>query len=171
MKVSGRNIKKRLYKLSLLKDEITRAKYYRGYGIHSPFVYGLIRKVFMCGKLYYPDNAPLYDALLSAGVVRKRAVQLQNAMSYCCGKTFGINGDGSADFNVVTVEYPTEKLAEAYEATKRHGTILVVMSPYANRERRDECRRIIESHKSTSVDNRGYTIILNNKLPKQHFRL
>ena len=67
MKVSGRNIKKRLYKLSLLKDEITRAKYYRGYGIHSPFVYGLIRKVFMCGKLYDSDNAPLYDALLSAG--------------------------------------------------------------------------------------------------------
>lgn len=171
MKVSGRNIKRRLYKLSLLKDEISRAKYYRGYGIHSPFVYGLIRKVFMCGKLFDADNAPLYESLLSAGVVRKRAVQLQNAMHYCGCSTFGINGDGCADFNVVTVEYPVEKLEAAYESTREHGTILVIMSPYANRERRDECRAIVESHRSTSVDNRGYLIILNNKLPKQHFRL
>lgn len=171
MKVSGRNIKKRLYKLSLLKDELARAKYYRGYGVHSPFVYGLIRKVFMCGRLYDADNAPLYESLLRAGVVRKRAVQLQNAMQYCGCASFGIDGDGRADFNVVTAEYPTERLISAYEATKQHGTILVVMSPYANRERRDECRTIVEAHRSTSVDNRGYLIILNNKLPKQHFRL
>lgn len=171
MKVNGRTIKKRLYKLSLLKDEISRAKYYRGYGIHSPFVYGLIRKVFMCGRLYDPENAPLYDALIAAGVVRKRAVQLQNAMHYCNCTTFGINGGGCADFNVVTAEYPFGQLKTAYEAAKEHGTILVVMSPYANRERRDECRAIVAMHKSTSVDNRGYLIILNNKLPKQHFRL
>jgi len=171
MKVSGRNIRKRLYKLSLLKDEISRAKYYRGYGVHSPFVYGLIRKVFMYRKLYDADNAPLYESLISAGVVRKRAVQLQNAMLYCGCTTFGINGDGRADFNIVTVEYPVERLKSAYETAREHGTILVVMSPYANRERRDECRAIVESHKSTSVDNRGYMIILNNKLPKQHFRL
>lgn len=171
MKVSGRNIKRRLYKLSLLKDEISRAKYYRGYGIHSPFVYGLIRKVFMYGKLYDAENAPLYDALISAGVVRKRAVQLQNAMQYCDCATFGIDGDGSCDFNIVTAEYPVEQLKPAYEAAKAHGTILVVMSPYANRERRDECMAIVAMHKSTSVDNRGYLIILNNKLPKQHFRL
>ncbi len=171
MKISGRNIRKRLYKLSLLKDEISRAKYYRGYGIHSPFVYGLVRKVFMYGKLYDADNAPLYESLISVGVVRKRAVQLQNAMVYCGCATFGINGDGRADFNVVTAEYPVGQLKSAYESTRAHGTILVVMSPYANRERRDECRAIVESHKSTSVDNRGYMIILNNKLPKQHFRL
>ena len=171
MKASGRNIKKRLYKLSLLKDELSRAKYYRGYGIHSPFVYGLIRKVFMCSKLYDPENAPLYEALLSAGVVRKRAVQLQNAMQYCSCKTFAINSTEYADFNVVTVDFPIDRLKDAYEAVKELGTILVIMSPYANRERRDECRAIVESHRSTSVDNRGYLIILNNKLPKQHFRL
>ena len=82
MKVSGRNIKRRLYKLSLLPNKLSRAKYFRGHGVHSPFVYGLVRKVFMCGKLFEDCNRNLYDRLLEAGIPVKRAVQLQNAMTY-----------------------------------------------------------------------------------------
>ncbi len=171
MKVNGRNIKRRLYKLSLLTDEIARAKHYRGYGIHSPFVYGLIRKVFMCSRLVDNSRTELYEALLALGVARKRAVQLQNTMIYCGCNTFAINGDGSAEFNIATADYPADSLPAAYETARRHGATLVVMVPYANRERRDACRAIIAEHRSTSVDNRGYILIFNNKLPKQHFRL
>lgn len=171
MKINGRNIKRRLYKLSLLTDEIARAKYYRGHGIHSPFVYGLIRKVFMCNRLSDSANTALYEALLAEGVSRKRAVQLQNTMLYCeCG-TFALNGDGSADFNIATADYPAEHLSAVYDAAREHRTMLVVMQPYANRERRDVCRTIAAGHNSTTVDNRGYLLIFNNKLPKQHFRL
>ena len=171
MKVSGRNIKRRLYKLSLMTDKLARARYYRGHGVHSPFVYGLVRKVFMCRHLIDISHTELYEALLNVDVARKRAVQLQNTMLYCDYATFAINGDGSADFNIATANYPTEQLASAYEAAKQHGTTLVVMQPYANRERREKCRAIISSHTSTTVDNRGYLLIFNNKLPKQHFRL
>lgn len=171
MKINGRNIKRRLYKLSLLSDEIARAKYYRGYGIHSPFVYGLIRKVFMCNRLSDNSRTELYEALLACGVTRKRAVQLQNTMLYCGCRTFAINGDGSAEFNIATADYPADSLQSAYDAARRHGTTLVIMVPYANRERRDVCRAIVADHHSTTVDNRGYLLIFNNKLPKQHFRL
>ncbi len=171
MKVSGRNIKRRLYKLSLLTDELSRARYYRGHGVHSPFVYGLVRRVFMCRHLIDLAHTELYEALLAVGVARKRAVQLQNTMLYCNYATFAINGDGSSDFNIATADCAIEQLATAYAATKQHGTTLVIMQPYAVRERREKCRTIIAAHASTTVDNRGYLLIFNNKLPKQHFRL
>ena len=171
MKVSGRNIKRRLYTLSLMADKLARARYYRGHGVHSPFVYGLVRKVFMCHHLINLSHTEPYEALLAAGVARKRAVQLQNTMLYCDYATFAIDGDGSADFNIATADYPAEQLISAYEAAKQHGTTLVVMQPYAVRERREKCRAIISAHTSTTVDNRGYLLIFNNKLPKQHFRL
>lgn len=171
MKVNGRNIKKRLYKLSLLTDEITRAKHYRGYGVHSPFVYGLIRKVFMCRRLIDASHAELYEALLANGVAPKRAIQLQNAMHYCQYRTFAIDGDSAAEFNIATADYPAERLESVYAKARQNGTTLIVMLPYANRERRDTCRAIIAGHNSTTVDNRGYILIFNNQLPKQHFRL
>jgi len=33
------------------------------------------------------------------------------------------------------------------------------------------CRQIVAAHRSTTVDNRGYLLIFNNNLPKQHFRI
>ena len=31
--------------------------------------------------------------------------------------------------------------------------------------------RAVAAHRSTTVDNRGYLLIFNNNLPKQHFRI
>ncbi len=51
------------------------------------------------------------------------------------------------------------------------GRTVAVMTPYIDSEWRSLCRRLIAAHRSTTIDNRGYLLIFNNYLPKQHFRI
>ena len=44
-----------------------RARYFRGHGVHSPFVYDLVRHVFMRAELL-PGDRSLYEALLAVGI-------------------------------------------------------------------------------------------------------
>ena len=57
------------------------------------------------------------------------------------------------------------------EAARREGATLCIMEPYADVERRNCCRRLAAEHPSTSIDNRGYLLLFNGTLPKQHFKL
>ena len=94
-----------------LRSHLARARFFRGHGVHSPFVYAIVRQVFM--------------------------------------KT---------------------ELAEG-EAARREGATLCIMEPYADVERRNCCRHLTAEHPSTSIDNRGYLLLFNGTLPKQHFKL
>ena len=72
---------------------------------------------------------------------------------------------------IFTREMSVEQLHEAYNEAKSKGVTLVIGRPYNNRERQVAVAEMIESHTSTSVDNRSYVIFFNNRLPKQHYRL
>lgn len=167
MKISGRNIGRRL---QLLGNKLSRAKYYHGYGVHSPFVYGLVRKAFMCKKLIEGTGSALYDMLRANGVAEKRARQLHNTLHYVEGKSYSIN-EVWGDMSILLANYPTEQLREAYDKAKAAGVTLVVSQPYLNRERQNEVKAFIAEHRSTTVDNRAYILFFNNHLPKQHYRL
>ena len=167
MKISGRNIGRRL---QLLGNKLSRAKYYHGYGVHSPFVYGLVRKAFMCKRLIEGTGSALYDALRANGVAEKRARQLHNTLHYVEGKSYSINEVGG-DMSILLADYPTAQLREAYDKAKAAGVTLVVGQPYLNRERQNEMKMLIAEHRSTTVDNRAYILFFNNHLPKQHYRL
>ncbi len=167
MKQNARSLRRRLL---LIGNRLKRARYFHGYGVHSPFVYGLVRKVFMHKGLFEGSGTALYDALREQGASEKRAKQLHNAMIYCEAKSFAINS-ATAEFVVATPDYPTSRLNELYEATKAMKAILVIAHPYLNRERQNEIHRLREQHTSTTVDNRAYIIFFNNHLPKQHYRL
>ncbi len=172
MKESGRNIKRRLYTLSLIGNRVSRAKHFRGHGVHSPFVYNMVRKVFMRRGKLLDDNHALFDTLVATGISRRRAAELQNAMIYCDATTFAIdNSDCIAEFNIVTEQFPLNALHEVAKRAAEQRVTLIIVSPYKTRERNDVCNAIIEQHTSTSIDNRAYLILLNNHLPKQHFRL
>lgn len=167
MKISGRNIGRRLL---LLGDRVARIKYRNGHRVHSPFVYGFVRKVLMSKTLCEGHGITLYDSLIAEGMSEKRARELHNTLFYIEGQSYAINAVG-CDLSILLADYPTEKLRSAYEEAKFEGVTLAICQPYANRERQNEVRALIEQHNSTTVDNRAYILFFNNRLPKQHYRL
>lgn len=170
MKRTGRNLRRRLSGMTRLADRLVRARHFRGHGVHSPFVYALVRETFMKRRLRTSER-DLYDALVRAGVAERRAVQLQNLFSHCGYRTFGLNCAEGVDMNVLTRDFPADRLADMLRLACERGTTLCVMNPYDDALRAERCRRLVGAHASTSVDNRGYLLLFNNHLPKQHFRL
>lgn len=175
MKISGRTIKRRLYGLRRLPSDIKRARYFRGHGVHSPFVYSIVRQVFMRSSLIEGGGRQLYEALLSQGVSKRRAVQLQNLALHCGYSAFGMDcaSDEMAgnDMVIASAAVGPECLGRMAERARAEGITLCIMSPWLDRRREQACRAIVAEHRCTSIDNRGYLLLFNNYLPKQTFRL
>ena len=167
MKISGRNLGRRLL---LLGDRVARIKHRKGHRVHSPFVYGFVRKVLMTKTLCEGDGITLYNNLIAEGINEKRARELHNTLVYIEGQSYAIN-DVGCDLSILLADYPTEKLAAAYEEAKFEGVTLAICQPYANRERQDEVKALVDRHTSTMIDNRAYSLFFNNRLPKQYYRL
>ena len=167
MKISGRSLKRRV---QLLGNRLSRIKHHNGHGVHSPFVYGFVRKVLMAKSLQEGSGSALFEALRGVGLSEKRARELHNAMCYAEAQSFAVNSV-DADFVVYTREQSIEALRSGYAETKSKGAIFVVSHPYDSRERQVAVREMIDNHRSTTIDNRAYTIFFNNRLPKQHYRL
>ena len=156
-------------RMSELRNRLSRARYFRGHGVHSPFVYDLVRTVFMHHELYEGDRR-LYEALLARGVEPRRAVQLQNLAIHCGYATFGLNR-ADADLCIVTRDLPRAETLSLVRAAAEGEHTVAILSPYDGRERQALCAQIVSGHRSTTVDNRAYLLIFNNYLPKQHFRI
>ena len=171
MKRSGRTLKQRLYGLKHLPSHIRRARYFRGHGVHSPYIYDIVRQVFMRSTLMGDDHT-LYDALRLQGVAHKRSVQLQNLVIHCNYKAWSIDQIGEdVDFAIITLNIGSDALAEYARRAAERGITICITDPYYSAPRWEVCRELIETHASTSVDNRGYLLLFNNHLPKQRFRL
>ena len=124
----------------------------------------------MCRKLKATNN-DLYTALLERDVVVRRAIELQNLAEHCNYTTWTIDQLTSADLIVATMETTYEHLDRYAKFARAEGKTLCIISPYHNANRWGVCERIIATHHSTTVDNRGYLLVFNNHLPKQDFRL
>lgn len=156
-------------RFAAVKIRFVRARYFRGHGVHSPFVYGLVREVFMRSELLPGDRA-LFRALSEIGMPERRAVQLQNLAIHAGYGTFGLNRAEGA-FCIATREVSGADLLALVQRAAEMGAAVAVLDPYGSRERQMLCRRIVSMHCSTSVDNRAYLLLFNNHLPKQHFVL
>lgn len=156
-------------RISTLGNRLSRARYFRGHGVHSPFVYAIVREVFMRHELLPGDRA-LYDALCRAGIPQRRAVQLQNLAIHCGYADCGLNR-ADAELCVVTADVPRAETLALVRAAALAKHTVALMAPYAGRERHALCAQIVAEHCSTTVDNRGYLLVFNNHLPKQHFKL
>ena len=170
MGIGGHKLGLKFYgRVTELRNRLSRARFFRGHGVHSPFVYDVVRHVFMRDTLLPGDRA-LFRELLAAGVPERRAVQLQNLAIHCGYATFGLNR-ADAEFCVATCGLPRPATLVLVRAAAEAGHTVALMSPYDGCERQALCGQIIAGHASTTVDNRGYLLIFNNHLPKQHFRI
>ena len=156
--------------ISYLPSYLSRARYFRGHGVHSPFVYDIVRKVFMQGKLQNTDSA-LYSALLSKGVAKRRSVQIANLAEHCGYDSWCIDTMEQKQMIILTLDTHYTELARYAEYAREKGATLCIVNPYNTRERLNVCLDIIDAHPSTTVDNRAYLLVFNNHLPKQRFRL
>ena len=174
MKITGRNIKRRLYGLSRLPSNIKRARYWRGHGVHSPFVYSIVRQVFMT-KVIKGDNCELMNALLDNGVAKRRSIELQNLFEHCKYSTYAIDiapeKIESCDLIISTLQAGNDILSPLAQRAKELGTTLCIISPSYDFARNKVCKALVEAHPCTSIDNRGYLLLFNNHLPKQVFEL
>ena len=161
MGIGGHKLGLKFYgRVTELRNRLSRARFFRGHGVHN---------VFMRDTLLPGDRA-LFRELLAAGVPERRAVQLQNLAIHCGYASFGLNR-ADAEFCIATRGLSrAETLALVGDAAAAGNTV-AVMSPYDGRERRAMCLQIVAAHRSTTVDNRGYLLVFNNNLPKQHFRI
>lgn len=170
MRFHGHTLRFRLSdKMADWRNRLVRARYFRGHGVHSPFVYDLVRRVFMQSKLL-PGDRDLYRTLLAGGVAEGRAIQLQNLMIHCGYAAFGLNC-ANGELCIVTPALSEKEIAVLVRNAAEVGRTVVVMTPYIAPAWQSMCRRLIAAHRSTTIDNRGYLLIFNNYLPKQHFRI
>ena len=170
MKRSGRTLKQRLYGLKHLPTQLRRARFFRGHGVHSPYIYNIVRKVFMQRALV-SERHDLYDTLMAFGVAKRRCTQLQNLVEHCGYDSWAIDAMEERSFVVATLNTTFEHLRAFAQFARERGITLCIMSPYNNANRWAVCREIVEEHPSTTVDNRAYLIVFNNHLPKQRFTL
>ncbi len=153
----------------MLGNRLSRARYFRGNGVHSPYIYSIVREVFMRRDLM-EGGREIYERLISMGESRKRAVQLQNLALHCGYESYAVNGIGG-DVCFLTRDLPRVEVLEIVRQAAELRRTVVMLAPYSGCERLALCRQIIAEHRSTTVDKRAYLLIFNNHLPKQHFRL
>lgn len=176
LRTGGRSIRRRVVKAALYSKTFTRVRHYRGHGIHSPFVYALIREAFMKRTLRGADRL-LYEALRNCGVNRYRATQLQNLHSYCDYGGFSILEGAVTElpqstFCVIPPGMDTDKMSTLLAGLPAATGALAVLSPRQNRKRLSLCSALVKRCKCLSIDNRGYMLFFfDRKLPNQHFKL
>lgn len=151
---------------------LRRLRHFRGHGVHSPYVYSIVRDVFLRRGLYFEPRCEGLHAelveLLGRGVIsRRRAVELHNIYIYCGYGSYAVDAipHQRVDF-VIRSRRCDEALIERFVSD---GTTVVLLT---NGEWGDrEVDELIGRHGSTSVLRREYLLLFNNHLPKQHYVL
>ncbi|WP_295989684.1 hypothetical protein [uncultured Alistipes sp.] len=165
------------HRLTGWRGRLVRMRHFRGHGVHSPFVYAIVRQVLMRRTLLGADTS-LRDALLRAGVGMRRATELQNLMTHCGYRTFALAAcaaeaaEAAGELVVLLRGCGGEATVRAVRAAALRGATAVVAEPRADAARERMCRMLVAEHPTTTVDMRTALLLFNNgHLPKQHFEL
>lgn len=146
---------------------LSRLRHFRGHGIHSPFVYGLKREVFM-GKSPKKKESGHGNILIAHNVPKKVAAELEKLHNYCNLRGIEIVGSKSTLSNVVgdvlyvVTEEADEKVTKEILDTSRQVAVAVLKN-----------RKIGQvNRKCLTIQRRRYTLFfVRDGLPAQTFKL
>ncbi len=122
-------------------------------------------------RTFSTQQSLLYDLLLGLGVRNRCATEIENLRHHCGYSSFGVDTLEPLNMVVYSVGYDYQLTQQAIENGVSCGTTIVILSPYATPHRAKMCDKIVAQHHSTTLNRRGYLVVFNNHLPKQHFVL
>ncbi len=163
--------------LRRVRASLKRIRHFRGHGVHSPYVYRIVREVLMKRGFRSDATHDIYRALCDLRQIKPRySREIDNLASYIGCRSFAIDppvgeSQQSLDMVILTLEYPIGKIEEVVAKASSCGMTIVILRPNDGEERAVLCEQIIRSHHCTTIHRVGYLLILNNHLPKQHFQL
>ena len=115
-------------------------RHWRGHGIHSPFMYGIVRNVFMKSKITGPDTR-LYDELRRERIGRKHAVKIQNLYAHCRMESHtlvtGLGSQTRAGRNlcILMPDASAETIVEKVRESAGKDDCLILLAPHRNARR------------------------------------
>ena len=142
----------------------------RGYGVHSPMLYRIVREAMMPRHIV-GSECTLYDTLRLHKVGRRTATRLQNLYTTEGYAEWRI--DEPADPQGLTILTPActeEKIREIVGGLEQ-GTVCVTY-PLLGCQRRALCRELVKAHHSMSAEKpRLMLYFARTDLHKQHIRI
>ncbi len=163
-------VSRRSHIIGRFRRQIIRLRHRRGHGVHSPYIYNIVREVFM-RRDENTSTSELYNLLLTLNVKNSHALELENLRHHCGFSTFGVDTFEPLDLVLCSTLLPHDDVEKVLKWAMLSGTTVVVLSPHLNPTRGRMCDAIVARHLGTTVNRAGYLIIFNNHLPKQHFTL
>lgn len=150
-----------------------RVRHARGHGIHSPFVYGLVRNALLYRRKNGQAEGELYRFLRQCGVNCLRARQIQNLHNYCDYRDAGVfsgqdhreanwfrRAGGIGTLEICTGGYPVAGIAERAAALRGKTGAVIVTAPRRDGERWEICRQIAAEDDCISIDNREFMVFI-----------
>ncbi len=170
MSKQHRNTRDYLCQRGPIANRLSRIRHFRGHGVHSPYVYSMVRRIFTKrSRANEPYDSDLAEVLQANGLSKRRSRELARVAAYCQFSTFELDTiSASCDLAVVTSGAGSEATKEIVRRAKELSRAVVLLKPYSQIALANE---LLKNHISTSLDRHDYLLLLNNHLPKQHFRL
>lgn len=149
-----------------------RWRYFRGHGIHSPFVYSLVRRVFMPKKIT-GTSSDLYKVLRTHNIDRRIAIQLQNLYDFGGYSGYSIDNNNACYTDNILYIYIDGILSEMphlSEGSIREYGVCIVNG--RDKMRREFCGIMADGHPGISIDKQRYFLYFHNEhYLKQFYRL
>ena len=154
-----------------------RLNHWRGHGIHSPFMYRLVREVLVKRKVSYnPHTLP--ENIMNYNLLKRDTLFIRNLYAFLKYPNSIIAGEGRPDhrtFCVAPMDTPPEKIGELINAIDRNGNnecCVAVLGVNKSREKYQLCRELIQKETCVSVDlYRTYLFLFDKRLQKQYYRI
>ncbi len=152
-------------------------RHWRGRGIHSPFMYAIVRSVFMQKRIIGRDQT-LYNALIQHGIGRRSGIILQNLYTHCKMERFVLVGETDTPlplgpvFCVLLPDTSAETVALMARHVLEQSGYLVVLAPHRSPHRWRVTQQIRWRHRCVSVDRKVMMLYFADpKLQPQHYRI